>query len=202
MDECAGPMALLVESGGAGLDAQSSSGQLSPCFCATDGAHRFRTRDPYGSQLMFGVRRMSLVVLLALVLAGGDAVGARAALAPGIDVSHWQGTIDWLGVAGGGHRFVFAKATEGATIVDATYPFNRTGAAGTGLRVGAYHFARPTGSGDAAIVASAVSQADHFVDFAQPAAGDLPPVLDLEASGGLSATDLATWTQAWLDDVE
>jgi GH25 family lysozyme M1 (1,4-beta-N-acetylmuramidase) len=136
------------------------------------------------------------------MLALGLAATARAALAPGIDVSHWQGAIDWLGVVGQGHSFVFAKATEGTTGVDATYALNRGGAAATGLRVGAYHFARPGGSGDAGLVANAVAQADNFVDFAQPRAGDLPPALDLEATGNLAPTALAAWTQAWLDQVE
>jgi GH25 family lysozyme M1 (1,4-beta-N-acetylmuramidase) len=137
-----------------------------------------------------------------LLLALGLAAPARAALAPGIDVSHWQGRIDWLGVVAQGHTFVFAKATEGITSVDATYPINRTGAGATGLRVGAYHFARPGGSGDAGILANAVAQADNFVGFAQPEAGDLPPVLDLEATGKLAPKALAAWTQAWLDQVE
>ena len=56
-----------------------------------------------------------------------------------------------------------------------------------GLRFGAYHFGRPSGTGPATITASAIAQADHFVSVAQPQAGELPPVLDLEATGGLSA---------------
>jgi len=119
------------------------------------------------------------------------------ALARGIDVSHWQGQIGWLQVGAAGYDFAFAKATEGTTYKDATYPLNRSGAPGVGVKVGAYHFARPAGGSDAAAVASAVAQADHFVDYAQPARGDLLPVLDLESRGGLStarlvgATDVA-----------
>jgi GH25 family lysozyme M1 (1,4-beta-N-acetylmuramidase) len=149
-----------------------------------------------------GVTRKTTVALLALALALGGAARAQAALAPGIDVSHWQGPIDWLGVVGAGHTFVFAKATEGASVIDPTYPINRAGAAGTGMRLGAYHFARPAGSGDAGIVASAVAQADYFLGVAAPRSGDLPPVLDLEATGSLAPAALAAWTQAWLDQVE
>jgi GH25 family lysozyme M1 (1,4-beta-N-acetylmuramidase) len=151
---------------------------------------------------VLGVAWRTAVVLAALAVGLGAAGRADAALARGIDVSHWQGSIDWIGAVGDGYTFVFAKATEGATLTDPTYPINRAGALGTGMRVGAYHFARPGGSGDAAIVASAIAQADHFVDVAQPRAGDLPPVLDLEATGNLSATALAEWTEAWLDHVE
>lgn len=138
--------------------------------------------------------------MLVAALALGAPAGA-ATFAKGVDVSHWQGTIDWLRVGDDGYSFMFAKATEGTTFSDITYAVNRAGVQGVGLRLGAYHFARPTGSGDAAIVASAVAQADHFLDIAQPRSGDLPPVLDLETNGGLAPAALVRWTQAWLDEV-
>ena len=114
----------------------------------------------------------------------------------GIDVSHWQGTIDWTRVAGAGKRFAFLKASETTTYVDPTYATNRAQAMAAGLKVGAYHFARPdTGVGDA------VAEADHFVDTAAPASGDLLPVLDLEVSGGLTDAQLQAWVQAFMDRV-
>ena len=104
-------------------------------------------------------------------------------------------------MASGGYTFVFAKATEGTTLVDPTYSINRAGSDELGLRLGAYHFARPAGANAAGIAASAIAQADFFVDTAQPAAGDLPPVLDMEEKGGLSAAALVEWTQAWVAEV-
>ena len=106
--------------------------------------------------------------LVAVALPGGAAAATRA---KGIDVSHWNGVIDWIRVAGSGYRFVFGKATEGFTLIDPTYSVNRAGTEGFGLRFGAYHFARPSGGSDAAAIASAVAQADHFVDVAQPQSG-------------------------------
>jgi GH25 family lysozyme M1 (1,4-beta-N-acetylmuramidase) len=148
------------------------------------------------------LRARRLGVVLVLVALGTVAADARAATAPtGIDVSHWQGQIGWVQVAGAAYDFAFAKATEGTTFTDATYPVNRSGAGAAGMRIGAYHFARPTGSSDAAVAASAIAQADAFVAFAQPRRGDLLPVLDLEKNGGLSATRLTAWTQAWLGEV-
>ncbi len=126
---------------------------------------------------------------------------AGASYAKGLDVSHYQGPIDWIQVAGGGYTFTFAKATEGMTLVDPTYSINRAGANSLGLRLGAYHFGRPAGSGTAGITANAIAQADFFVGTAQPAAGDLPPVLDLETKGSLATAGLVQWTQAWLDEV-
>jgi GH25 family lysozyme M1 (1,4-beta-N-acetylmuramidase) len=136
------------------------------------------------------------LALVALVV-----VSCAATYAKGVDVSNYQGSVDWLQVAGEGYSFAFAKASEGTTFTDVTYAVNRTGTAGIGLRLGAYHFARPAGSNAAAQVTSAIAQADHFVDVAQPKGGDLPPVVDLETNGGLKAPGLVQWTQAFLDEV-
>lgn len=143
--------------------------------------------------------RLAAAAVIAAALAGP---AGAATYASGVDVSHYQGIISWTQVAGKSYRFAFQKATEGTTLVDATYPVNRAGAEGMGMRFGAYHFGRPSGTGPATIVASAIAQADHFVTIAQPQPGELPPVLDLEVTGGLTASDLAQWAQAWLDEVK
>ena len=138
-----------------------------------------------------------------LVLAAAVSSGAAAATpyAKGIDVSHWQGKIQWPRVATAGYTFAFAKATEATTYTDPTYATNRTGAESAGLTFGAYHFGRPGGSGDAGIFANAIAQADYFLDVAQPQPGELPPVLDLETKGPLAVAGLQKWTRAWLDEV-
>jgi GH25 family lysozyme M1 (1,4-beta-N-acetylmuramidase) len=153
-------------------------------------------RARHGADTLGEVVGSRVLALLALVL-----VSTAATYAKGVDVSNYQGSIDWLQVAGDGYSFAFAKASEGFTFTDVTYALNRTGAPGVGLRLGAYHFARPSGTSDATITTSAIGQADHFVDVAQPKAGDLPPVVDLETTGGLKPTALVKWTQAWLDEV-
>jgi len=114
----------------------------------------------------------------------------------GIDVSHWQNTIDWALVAAVGKRFAYMKASEGTTLVDVTYSTNRTQAKAYGLYVGAYHFARPDRNpGDA------VAEADYFLAMSQLAAGDLLPVLDLEVSGGLSPVELQEWVRIYLERI-
>ena len=85
---------------------------------------------------------------VATSVAGGAAVASGATYAKGVDVSHWNGPIDWLSVTSASYRFAYSKATEGTTIADVTYPLNRA-AKSLGLRFGGYHFARPGGSGDA-----------------------------------------------------
>jgi GH25 family lysozyme M1 (1,4-beta-N-acetylmuramidase) len=142
-----------------------------------------------------------LAAALALVALAAPAAGRSAAAPTGIDVSNWQHEIDWLAAAGSGRTFVFAKATEGTTFTDVTFAVNRAGAAGVGMRIGAYHLARPAGASDAAVVASAMAQADRFVTVVQPKPGELLPVLDLEATGNLSVARLTLWVQTWLSEV-
>ncbi|HEX6867480.1 MAG TPA: glycoside hydrolase family 25 protein [Candidatus Limnocylindrales bacterium] len=115
----------------------------------------------------------------------------------GLDVSHWQNTIDWFAVAASGKTFTYMKASEDTDFIDPLYDTNRAGATVAGLKVGAYHFAQPDSRpGDA------IAEADHFIDTAGPQSGDLIPVLDLERSGGLSTTALTAWVRAFLERVE
>ena len=58
----------------------------------------------------------------------------------GIDVSKYQGTIDWNAVAGSGVKFVWIKATEGGDLVDERFQANWQGAKLAGIPHGAYHF--------------------------------------------------------------
>ena len=115
---------------------------------------------------------------------------------PGIDVSHHQNAIDWTQVAGSGIRFAIAKATEGTGYADPLFSTNRAGAMTAGLTFGAYHFARPD-----LHPFNAIPEADHFVDIAQLAPGNILPVLDLERSGDLSPSELTGWVLQWLDHV-
>ena len=114
----------------------------------------------------------------------------------GIDISHWQDTIDWVQVAAAGKRYAFMKASEGHRYVDPTYVYNRAQANLNGLKIGAYHFAKP-----GADPGDAILEADHFIATAAWAEGDLLPVLDLEGTGGLSPAQLRAWTAAFLDRV-
>ena len=58
----------------------------------------------------------------------------------GVDVSSYQGEIDWQVLASQGIRFAFIKATEGSGFVDPCFSRNMADALGTDLKVGAYHF--------------------------------------------------------------
>jgi len=114
----------------------------------------------------------------------------------GIDVSHWQGTIDWAKVAAAGKSFTFLKASEADDYADPSYATNRSSAQARGLWTGAYHFARPDSS-----AGDAVAEADHFAATIHLGRGDLVPALDLEQTGGLSVAALQAWTTTWLGEV-
>jgi GH25 family lysozyme M1 (1,4-beta-N-acetylmuramidase) len=114
----------------------------------------------------------------------------------GIDISHWQGTINWTSVAAAGKKFAFMKASEDTDYVDPTYPTNRSQAKAAGLLVGAYHFAQPS-----SVAGNGAAQADHFLAAATPASGELFPVLDLERSNGLGTAALTTWVRGYLDRI-
>ena len=67
------------------------------------------------------------------------------------------------------------------------YAVNKAGSALSGVVFGAYHFARPDGTANDAVI-----EADHFVDVAQLVPGDLIPVLDIERTGDLSQAQLTS----------
>ena len=118
------------------------------------------------------------------------------ALYRGVDVSFWDASPDWSKVAASGVTFVIAKATEGLTYDDPTYPVNMAGAAANGLRFTAYEFMDPTGG-----TTKAVADANHFVDYAALGDRNLVPVLDVERTNGFSPSRLRIWMKAWLHRV-
>ncbi|QQE80092.1 GH25 family lysozyme [Alicyclobacillus sp. SO9] len=115
----------------------------------------------------------------------------------GIDVSHWQGDIDWAKVRQSGITFAYIKATEGTGYTDPQFTANFKNSEAAGIVRGAYHFARPSES-------SGTTQADFFVRTLQQqnAKGELPPVLDLEDTGGKSKFALTDWVNQFVAGVK
>jgi lysozyme len=90
----------------------------------------------------------------------------------GIDVSRWQGDIDWQSARAAGIAFAYLKATEGGDILDPMFRNHWDGAKNAGVRHGAYHyfyFCRP-----------AEEQARWFIRHVPRDPTALPPVLDME----------------------
>lgn len=114
----------------------------------------------------------------------------------GIDISHYQGNVDWTAVKGAGIQFVFCKSSEGATYVDPNYSSYVTGARTVGIPVGAYHFARPNQT-------SAADEAKNFITQLLSAPTDLLPVLDLEepTDGSVTPDFLVIWVRSFVKAV-
>lgn len=76
----------------------------------------------------------------------------------GIDVSKWQGSINWNRVKRAGVRFAMIKATEGIGYTDPCYDDNITGASAAGIACGCYHYLRGVTKQDV------IAEADSFCD--------------------------------------
>ncbi|KAJ3484678.1 hypothetical protein NLI96_g5480 [Meripilus lineatus] len=141
---------------------------------------------------------MKLTSFLPLLLSAASLVGAtlvKRANPKGIDVSHYQSSVDFVKVKNNGLSFVYIKATEGTTYIDPKFNTHYPAATKAGLIRGGYHFARPGSSSGAA-------QAKFFLAHGGGWSKDgitLPGALDLEAppSGGqcygLSASAMVSW---------
>lgn len=145
------------------------------------------------------------LALAGLMVCGVGGTPARAAPAgypvTGIDVSAYQGQIDWAAVAAGGAKFAYVRASEQAGIPDSYFAANYQAAKANGLYAGAYHRARPD-------LSSGKAQADYFLGQAGYVSDGktLPPMLDIEWPranwAGLNACYNMTPAQvsSWISD--
>jgi GH25 family lysozyme M1 (1,4-beta-N-acetylmuramidase) len=144
-------------------------------------------------------KQVVFIAALSTTVVSMTAVAAPAVAGPkvpGIDVSKYQGRIDWRAVATTPVRFAVLRATLGNQYRDGRYARNVAGARRIGLVVGAYHYAKPGLARRDPFV-----EADHFLDVIGLRAGDIIPVLDIEETGGLGPRQLRTWASAWLERV-
>ena len=93
----------------------------------------------------------------------------------GVDVSYYQGQIDWQVLAEENIDFAFIKATEGSSHIDTKFRENWENSGETNLKRGAYHFFSFESRGKA--------QAEHFISVVPREVGMLSPVVDIEFYG-------------------
>ncbi|WSV65602.1 GH25 family lysozyme [Streptomyces sp. NBC_01013] len=125
-------------------------------------------------------------------LGAGANVSTQASQA-GIDVSHYQGTINWSSVKSAGIQFAYIKATESTTYKDPNFSANYLHAYQSKVIRGAYHFARPN-------LSSGAAQATYFAGNGGAWSRDnltLPGMLDLE--GGCYSKSTSAM-QSWILD--
>ena len=110
----------------------------------------------------------------------------------GIDISNWQGDIDYSKVKASGIKVVYMKASEGSNYKDAFLDQNYSRAKEQGLKVGFYHFFR----GDA------IGEARYFVECIKNKISDCLLALDVEVDCGMDASTLTTACITFLEEVK
>ncbi|SEP06655.1 GH25 family lysozyme [Amycolatopsis saalfeldensis] len=135
------------------------------------------------------------------VAASGAVPSSVDASVPGIDVSSYQGNVNWASYWSAGKKFAYVKATEGTGYTNAYFTQQYNGSYNVGMIRGAYHYGRPDLSGGAA-------QADYFVAHGGGWSKDgktLPGTLDIEwgpnsACYGLGTSAMVAWIKAFSDE--
>src|SRR6187401_1511620 len=147
------------------------------------------------------VNRISALTLLTASILALTVAPTRAAYIDGIDVSHFQGNVDWTAAKESGITFAFTKASEGVNFTDSSFATNMAAASSAGVIIGPYHLARPdsfnTDPNDAA------NEANYFVNtiqsYYQGTNTTLRPVLDFEKLAGVGNTAAEkTFLSQWL----
>jgi GH25 family lysozyme M1 (1,4-beta-N-acetylmuramidase) len=152
--------------------------------------------------MLLRAKPIRLLALLAILILGVSRYAH--ALEMGIDISHYQGTINWGQVAADPKniRFAFMKASEDTNYTDPTFNTNLAGAKAAGILAGPYHFCR-LDSNSSDPVADGAAEANYFLTKIKSKYQSntyLPPVADIESwPTGLTTAALKTLTTSWTD---
>lgn len=128
---------------------------------------------------------LAFVVLLACLLYFGvihiNNPELKGLTVRGVDVSSYQGNIDWPLLASQDVDFAYIKATEGSSSQDPYFSQNWQGASKTNIKTGAYHFFSFESAGS--------TQAKNFIDTVGTVDGMLPPAIDVEYYGSFTSAE-------------
>jgi GH25 family lysozyme M1 (1,4-beta-N-acetylmuramidase) len=112
----------------------------------------------------------------------------------GVDVSYYDGDVNWSEVQASGRQFAIARVSDGTGFLDPQFSSNWSGIKAVGMVRGVYQFFRPEDD--------AVAQADIVVSgVGSIGVGDLPPVLDVEVTDGESSATIVAGMQAWVSEI-
>lgn len=114
----------------------------------------------------------------------------------GIDVSEWQGYIDYSEVKQNNIDVVYIKSSEGTRYIDPYFRENYQNAKANGLKVGFYHFLTATSEQEA------IDQANFFVSVVKGTSTDCRLAMDFEVFNGLNNEEINIISKAFLQEVE
>lgn len=136
-----------------------------------------------------------LVLMLILPLNVLATTASSDVIYDGIDVSDWQGYVDYTAVRNAGIDVVYIKASQGDNIVDAYFRINYNDAKANGLKVGFYHYLTARTQEDA------IRQADFFASVISNTSPDCKLAMDFESFGNLSFAEINNVSRAFLERV-
>lgn len=114
----------------------------------------------------------------------------------GMDVSNWQGYIDYEAVRNAGIEVVYIKASQGSNIKDAYFDINYENAKQNGVKVGFYHFLTATNEEEAQ------EEARFFSRVISGKTADCKLVMDYEVFGGVGREQINNIARTFLETVE
>jgi lysozyme len=135
------------------------------------------------------MKRLAALVLAILATTGV----ARAQGIQGVDVSEFQGTIDWPRVKAAGIAFAFVRVSDGVQHRDPTFAENWAGTRANGIVRGVYQFFRAS--------EDPIAQADLLASSVPLEQGDLIAA-DVELTDGASAGTIAAHLATWCDEIQ
>jgi len=166
-------------------------------------SRRTRARGSWATVAIGALLAIGFVVGYAFVFGGGDdddddldfadliPPACRAGpTTPGIDVSYYQNTIRWRRVRKAGVVFAFIRVSDGTSTIDPAFRRNWSHARPTGILRGAYQYFRPD--------QDAREQADVLIRAIRRDPGELPPVIDVETTGGKSRRQIVRGIRTWI----
>ena len=114
----------------------------------------------------------------------------------GIDVSSWQGNIDFSAVKNSGIEFVYIKSSEGTRYIDPYFEQNYQNAKANGLKVGFYHYVTARNTDEAR------AQANFFARVISNKSPDCRLAMDFESFGNLSVNEINEISRVFLETLE
>jgi GH25 family lysozyme M1 (1,4-beta-N-acetylmuramidase) len=131
-----------------------------------------------------------------LVKGGGHVEKRSSKNLRGIDISHWQGNVDFKKVKAAGVTVVYMKASEGTSYTDPKLKTYHAAARAAGLKIGFYHFFI------AASEAAAKAEAAHFLAAIKGLSYDCRPMIDVETPNKPSKAQRSSYVRTFIAAVE